>query len=582
MNSVRLVPDRGLGRTARAARNELRLAIRHAGSASTLGFMMLSILATSAAFREAARTFDEAMWSTLEKLIQANFSSLEYFAKVRGLNWQAALKRLPQCQEMIETHLKEMYPNFTHVAHPHTYVVSGNEKPLLQPRYKDQEQINIESNLYVAESFERRPSPRGWPVTKPYPSDPTITKEKCHLCDRSNCACDPLDSDKVVKPLVEIAKYGEKGNGIRVLEPIKKGDLLDEYVGEIKHADDVDDEVYSFSFDLHEGPTIANISSQFLGNWTRFINHSCDASTEFRLMVIGRRWRAVVVAIKDVGMFDELTIDYGPGYWVEGRLCKCGSSKCRYNKPKKSIDRHHVSGNSKNTPARNQHHSGFPQTSRNKNENPQRNNDEMDLDTEPAPPRRGPVVVRGTAARNEGASNSRYNLRRNNDRMELDTEPPHRAPLVLRYTPTSNKAAASNSRPSSRRSNSSGDKMDLDVPDGKNSFSLGSRRHPTRNESSSRSRPSSRRNHSGDKMDLDVADGKNPFSLSSRKLRTRNESSSSSSRPSSRGKNGDKMDLDIKTPPLRRGGGSDPLGVRNGGVPSRKGNREKKAFVNFG
>lgn len=330
MNSLHLLPDHDLGRTGIVARNEIRLAIRYAEFASTYGYMMLSILATSAAFRDASRTFDEVTWNLFVEIVRANFLSLEYFAKIRGLNWQAALERFPQYQAIIKPFLKENN-SLIQVAHPHTYIVPQNRGPLRRPRHKNEDQVNIDRNIFAAASFAKHKSPPfNWPKTKSYPSDPTITNEKCHLCNRKDCACDPFNSNKVTRPLVELVNFGRpKGNGIRVLQKIKTGDILGEYVGEIIHNDEVDDEVYGFSLELVDGAPIAHIGSQFRGNWTRFINHSCDAATEFNKMIIGQRWRVMVVAVKDVDAFDELTVNYGMNYWLHGSMiCRCGSSNC--------------------------------------------------------------------------------------------------------------------------------------------------------------------------------------------------------------------------------------------------------------
>lgn len=289
---------------------------------------MLSILATSAAYREAARCLDDVTWDFFMMCIEANFCSLEYFAKIRGLDWVTALKRIPQLQK-IKPDLKQRFPGLQ-ADHPHTYVVPTHNEPLGRPTYKGQVQVPIQSNQYSARSFGRHERPQGWEPTKPYPSNPTVmTKAPCELCARYKCNCDPLDCDAVVKPLVEITNYGEKGRGIRVLQPIKKGDILEEYIGEIKHTLDLDDKMYSFSLNYGGNKTSACIDAQYIGNWTRFINHHCDASTKFELKVIGQRLRVMVVATKDIDMFDELTIDYGCFYWYEhNTICKCGSPHC--------------------------------------------------------------------------------------------------------------------------------------------------------------------------------------------------------------------------------------------------------------
>lgn len=333
-----LQPDHELGRVEFVAKGELQLASRHASLAQEHGLMMLSILATSAAYREAARTLDDAAWKSFGMCIGTNFSSLEYFAKIRGLDWLSALKRIPQAQDM-RPYIKQRFPDLQ-ADHPHTYVVPTHNEPLRRPMYKGQNQVPIQSNQYSDRSFETHERPEGWASNKPYPSDPTtISKAVCDLCKTCKCACDPLNCNAIVKPLVEVTNYGEKGNGIRVLQPIKRGDILEEYVGEIKHIRDMDHNVYSFGLDFQGNSSSAYIDAQFLGNWTRFINHSCEASAKFELKVIGQRLRVMIVATKDVDMFDELTIDYGSFFWFHHKtLCKCGSRHCVSKSPPGTMD----------------------------------------------------------------------------------------------------------------------------------------------------------------------------------------------------------------------------------------------------
>ncbi len=72
---------------------------------------------------------------------------------------------------------------------------------------------------------------------------------------------------------------------------------------------------------------LAAISAKRYGNWTRFINHSCEAGTRFSVVRVGDRWRSVVRATRDVEVFEEVTVDYGEGYW-RGKRCECGSEGC--------------------------------------------------------------------------------------------------------------------------------------------------------------------------------------------------------------------------------------------------------------
>lgn len=318
VNRRRDQPDT-IGRSSDAAANELNLSQRYASFAAEHGWMMLSILANSAAFREAARTFDYRLWFCLNLSVFLNKNSLEYFAKIRGLDWSLALLRKPEYAAYIAD-LREGYPGLES-DHPHSYIVPQDSNPVRKPHYNGKIQKNITSNRYDALSYR--------PTTRPkrLPRDPTIDKRRrCFICRRKTCRCDPSSCDGVLRPLVELAESGNNvGVGIRVLQPIPKNRLLAEYVGEIVPSDGSVDDTYLCR------SRNSSVDAQELGNWTRFINHSCDAHAELSNVIIGNRHRCMVKSVKDVGMFEELTLDYGDHYWaVRAVLCRCGSPNCRF------------------------------------------------------------------------------------------------------------------------------------------------------------------------------------------------------------------------------------------------------------
>jgi SET domain-containing protein len=75
--------------------------------------------------------------------------------------------------------------------------------------------------------------------------------------------------------------------------------------------------------------TIAYIAPAHQGNWTRFMNHSCDSNVNFRHTVVGKYATTVIEAKRDIAIFEEITANYGKNYWAAaGRICKCGSGGC--------------------------------------------------------------------------------------------------------------------------------------------------------------------------------------------------------------------------------------------------------------
>lgn len=151
----------------------------------------------------------------------------------------------------------------------------------------------------------------------------------CRFCGhKTPCGClaapNPTD-------LVELIEYPEKGIGIRALAKFKKDEILGEFLGEIDLPKaDFKVTLYDFEqviWDGREPKRIALICPGHLGNWTRFINHSCESSTSFEAAVIGKFATCLITAERDIAVFEEITVNYGPGYWSNSK-CLCGSSNC--------------------------------------------------------------------------------------------------------------------------------------------------------------------------------------------------------------------------------------------------------------
>jgi hypothetical protein len=85
------------------------------------------------------------------------------------------------------------------------------------------------------------------------------------------------------------------------------------------------------------GPKSVTVDSQRVGNWTRFINHSCDALLSFFPCRVGDMRVMVVLAEKNIPAGVELTVNYGEHYYGKNttRVCVCGAKKC-VSRPKKA------------------------------------------------------------------------------------------------------------------------------------------------------------------------------------------------------------------------------------------------------
>lgn len=328
------------GQMARWANYELAQISRCSGLATQFGWMMFSILAFSPAFLEAAANASPRVWDALERLIVDNYTSLEMFAKTRELPWQSLLEMAEsQIKELREDEIQSRY-NIKDPVHPHQWYLDLNG--IAQPTmYAGDLQENTDECIYEEDYFvERSGNPDGapsyWPQGWNWPMDPGLMHENtaCSICGLTNCTtCGP---ENFYNPLIELIETKDRGRAVRALQQIPAGRVLAEFTGQIIPLQDNIDPTYALTFDVLGRKDVALISPAEFGNWTRFINHSCDANSMFQSCVVGGRGRMTVESERDIDMFDEITVDYGDAYWTTGMLCKCGSPNCRIDTPEKS------------------------------------------------------------------------------------------------------------------------------------------------------------------------------------------------------------------------------------------------------
>ncbi|KAF2770564.1 SET domain-containing protein [Teratosphaeria nubilosa] len=102
---------------------------------------------------------------------------------------------------------------------------------------------------------------------------------------------------------------------------IRKYRYIDEYIGELRPATVSQGSRYFCAID-----GICQVDAGEYGNWTRFINSSCDPNLEAKTGYAGKRKFVVFRAIKDVKPGSELTFHYGSDYFGPfGIRCSCGA-----------------------------------------------------------------------------------------------------------------------------------------------------------------------------------------------------------------------------------------------------------------
>jgi SET domain-containing protein len=137
---------------------------------------------------------------------------------------------------------------------------------------------------------------------------------------------------------IQVRRSGVHGKGVFALQPIKRGERIIEYVGEIitwpealrRHPHNPAEPNHTFYFHVDEQRVIdANVG----GNASRWINHACRPNCKADQQDDGR---VFIRALKNLKAGDELFYDYGlvidERYTAKLKKeyeCRCGHFSCR-------------------------------------------------------------------------------------------------------------------------------------------------------------------------------------------------------------------------------------------------------------
>ncbi|XP_061436740.1 histone-lysine N-methyltransferase NSD2-like isoform X1 [Lethenteron reissneri] len=234
-------------------------------------------------------------------------------------------------------------------------------------RFQDLKMVKAQKEAQENERSQRKPPPyKHVKVNKPvgrvqiYTADLSeIPRCNCKPADESPCG---LDSEclnrmllyechptvcpaghrchnqcfnKRIYPDAEIFRSENKGWGLRAKANIKKGEFVNEYVGElideeecrarIKHAHEHHlTNFYMLTIDkdriIDAGPK---------GNFSRFMNHSCQPNCETQKWTVNGDTRVGLFAVSDIPCGTELTFNYNLDcLGNEKTVCMCGAPNC--------------------------------------------------------------------------------------------------------------------------------------------------------------------------------------------------------------------------------------------------------------
>ncbi|XP_073340595.1 histone-lysine N-methyltransferase NSD2 [Pagrus major] len=159
---------------------------------------------------------------------------------------------------------------------------------------------------------------------------------ECHpqVCPSGERCCNQ-DFTKRLYPDTKIIKTPGKGWGLINLRDIKKGEFVNEYIGElideeecrarIKYAQENNiTDFYMLTIDkdriIDAGPK---------GNYSRFMNHSCQPNCETQKWTVNGDTRVGLFAVCDIPVGTELTFNYNLDcLGNEKTVCRCDAPNC--------------------------------------------------------------------------------------------------------------------------------------------------------------------------------------------------------------------------------------------------------------
>uniref|UniRef100_A0AAV2JH78 Histone-lysine N-methyltransferase, H3 lysine-36 specific n=1 Tax=Knipowitschia caucasica TaxID=637954 RepID=A0AAV2JH78_KNICA len=159
---------------------------------------------------------------------------------------------------------------------------------------------------------------------------------ECHpqVCPSGDRCCNQ-DFTKRLYPDTKIIKTPGKGWGLISLRDIKKGEFVNEYIGEL-----IDEEECHSRIKYAQENNITNfymltidkdriIDAGPKGNYSRFMNHSCQPNCETQKWTVNGDTRVGLFAVRDIPEGTELTFNYNLDCLGNDKMvCRCGAPNC--------------------------------------------------------------------------------------------------------------------------------------------------------------------------------------------------------------------------------------------------------------
>jgi len=229
-----------------------------------------------------------------------------------------------------------------YTGHPHDYVIgaANNEAIPLATTYHQWDKDFSYTHLDTCQVDEE-----AWGLYDPrvVQAAPTQDSHICQICHESqsddppqnNCNCFPNLYPQTGPHIAPVQVYrtpNGRNNGLIACLPFDRGTAVGEFVGQVTSGlsglDVMVGQTESDAYQIWQGRQ---------GNYTRFVNHSCQPNSQYeRFMWMGTQ--RIVLVSKGIEAGDEITVDYSDTYWKNlDKNCLCGQPKCRYKSRLKTL-----------------------------------------------------------------------------------------------------------------------------------------------------------------------------------------------------------------------------------------------------
>lgn len=222
-----------------------------------------------------------------------------------------------------------------YTGHPHDYVIGGanNEAIPLATTYQQWDKDFSYTHLDTCQIDEE-----AWGLYDPrvVQAAPTQDSHICQICHerqsddppQNNCNCFPNLYPQTGPHIAPVQVYrtpNGRNNGLIACLPFERGTAVGEFVGQVTSGlsglDVMVGQTGSDAYQIWQGRQ---------GNYTRFVNHSCQPNSQYERFMWMSTQRIVLVS-KGIEAGEEITVDYSDTYWKNlDKDCLCGQPKCRY------------------------------------------------------------------------------------------------------------------------------------------------------------------------------------------------------------------------------------------------------------